>query len=91
MSENESLFSLDVSGNNFGDLGASILAACLRMNKTLIHLACDNNKITQQGFSTLSTVFVHNTTLQYFDFPWNDFKACSQGKFLDLLIRRKPQ
>lgn len=66
---------LDVSGNQMGDDGISMLAEALRMNKTLKSLYWDENCTTPAGWANLCRALKDNYTLVHAQYPVVDIQA----------------
>ena len=66
---------LDVSGNQMGDEGLSMLAEALRMNKTLKSLYWDENCTTPVGWANLVRALKDNYTLIHAQYPAYDIQA----------------
>jgi len=88
-----SLAELNISNNGIGDVLASILAAFLRLNKTLVNLKFDGNRISFTGWQSIASSFTYNTTLLLWQFPWKDYEtslsslpASKQTKLRSMLL-----
>eukprot|EP00124_Ichthyophonus_hoferi_P003101 Ihof_evm2s249 gene=Ihof_evmTU2s249 len=81
LSHNMSIKKLDISRNDLGDNGGKALASCLRTNRHLIHLDCeDNNFSTNTWLEIRWCLETYNTTLLTVSYPWKDLsKYASKG------------
>ncbi|XP_065900184.1 NACHT, LRR and PYD domains-containing protein 3-like [Dysidea avara] len=68
---NNTIESLDISGNAFNDNAAKKIAKGLLHNTTLKELDISNNDIFTDGAIAISESLKHNTTLQYITISWN--------------------
>jgi Ran GTPase-activating protein (RanGAP) involved in mRNA processing and transport len=83
--ESLQLIELNISHNKLNDAGASLLAAALCQNRSLLYLNADANNFSLNGFQALLHCFsfpgadstnLRNDTLLIFKWPWEDyFKA----------------
>ena len=74
MQRNETLLELNVKGYKLGDKLAIPIADMLRVNRTLIVLNSDDNRITLAGFQALEYAMHRNRTLQSFIYPTGDVR-----------------
>lgn len=75
ISLNTTLTSLDVSGHQMGNKGATALGKALQINNTLLHLAWDENATTLPGFSYFKYVSYVKTFLSHQAFlPFINFR-----------------
>lgn len=66
---NTKLKSLDVSGHEMGNGGATALSRTLQMNNTLESLKWDNNSITYQGYEVFANGLRRNRSLKNMPLP----------------------
>ncbi|XP_019629481.1 PREDICTED: F-actin-uncapping protein LRRC16A-like isoform X7 [Branchiostoma belcheri] len=72
LGSNNSLTSLDISGNGMGDFGARMLSKALQINSKLRTIMLDKNGITTRGFQDLGAALEKNHTLQNMPTPVSD-------------------
>ncbi|XP_078608034.1 F-actin-uncapping protein LRRC16A-like isoform X2 [Branchiostoma floridae x Branchiostoma japonicum] len=72
LGSNNSLTSLDISGNGMGDFGARMLSKALQINSKLRTVMLDKNGITARGFQDLGAALEKNHTLQNMPTPVSD-------------------
>ncbi|CAH1269326.1 CARMIL1 [Branchiostoma lanceolatum] len=72
LGSNNSLTSLDISGNGMGDFGARMLSKALQINSKLRTIMLDKNGITARGFQDLGAALEKNHTLQNMPTPVSD-------------------
>ncbi|XP_066913614.1 F-actin-uncapping protein LRRC16A-like isoform X2 [Clytia hemisphaerica] len=70
---NESIRTIDISGNGIGDIGARLLAKALQINTNLREVLLDRNNISYKGLQDISYAMHRNFTLQSLPLPINDF------------------
>ncbi|XP_073997427.1 capping protein regulator and myosin 1 linker 1 leucine rich repeat protein isoform X2 [Rhodnius prolixus] len=76
LGSNQCLRSLDISGNNMGELGARLLAKALQTNCKLRSLVFDRNNITLQGYSDIAYAMNSNFSLVYMGCLVHDVLPC---------------
>eukprot|EP01137_Pigoraptor_chileana_P012103 Opistho-2@64053 len=72
---NETLSSLDVTGNGFGDKGAGALAKALQLNRTLLELHWDDNQTSIAGFQEIAYALSRNPSIKRMATPIQDVAA----------------
>jgi hypothetical protein len=72
---NDSLKSLDISGNLLQNKGASALGKALQTNETLHTLKWDYNGTTLPGFTSFNMGLKRNFSLKVMPMPVNDISA----------------
>jgi Ran GTPase-activating protein (RanGAP) involved in mRNA processing and transport len=90
LKENKTLVSIHMSGNIMGDDGATILATCLQVNRSLKYVSCDDCMISDVGALALYQIMQRNqgvivtctrfnqvSIAIYFPFPPPDSPALS--------------
>ncbi|XP_031561973.1 F-actin-uncapping protein LRRC16A-like isoform X3 [Actinia tenebrosa] len=77
---NETLTTLDISGNGIGDDGARILAKALQLNSKLRTLILDRNGITHRGYGDIAAALERNHTLHSIPFPLHDASQCLKAQ-----------
>lgn len=85
---NSSLKELDISNNRLGDPLASSLGDLLRVNRSLLRLNCDSNRITLSGWQSVAYALRANNTLQLVDYPLQDVQRCF-SQFTNSLKKQK--
>ncbi|KAH3764375.1 F-actin-uncapping protein LRRC16A [Pelomyxa schiedti] len=77
-----SLTSIDISNNNMGDSGAAAVANMLTHNRRLQFLDMDKNLTKTNGFTALSSAFIHNKTVGVMNYSEDAQRelAALQGK-----------
>ncbi|MDP2435975.1 MAG: hypothetical protein Q8P67_09550 [archaeon] len=87
---------LDLSRNRLGDVGASLVAAALCQNRTLLYLNLDANGIGLNGYTSLEQCLAFpdaentsltNSHLLIFKWPWEDYLRASSSLSAPLLDR----
>eukprot|EP01105_Mastigella_eilhardi_P014991 TRINITY_DN3406_c0_g1_i1.p1 TRINITY_DN3406_c0_g1~~TRINITY_DN3406_c0_g1_i1.p1 ORF type:complete len:832 (-),score=196.42 TRINITY_DN3406_c0_g1_i1:597-3068(-) len=73
---NDSLTYLDISGHQFGDVGAGALSQSLSKNATLTELQIDDNAITSTGYLAMLYCLQENETMQHMRYPQADLEYC---------------
>lgn len=68
---------LDISDNDFGDVGCIALAKALRRNRTLTALKFDGNGIQIEGFKAIKGCLIGNQKLVDVPFPHRDIEVRS--------------
>lgn len=69
LGSNQSLVSVDISGNQIGDPGARLLAKALQINTRLKALFYDRNNISTSGFCDLAYGLQTNYSMRYMPVP----------------------
>jgi len=69
---NESITSIDISGNNIGDVGARLLAKALQINIKLKEIQLDRNNISHKGLQDISLAMQRNFSLLSIPIPIGD-------------------
>eukprot|EP01096_Ripella_sp_DP13-Kostka_P007306 TRINITY_DN265_c1_g1_i1.p1 TRINITY_DN265_c1_g1~~TRINITY_DN265_c1_g1_i1.p1 ORF type:complete len:1011 (+),score=465.83 TRINITY_DN265_c1_g1_i1:119-3151(+) len=85
---NSSLKELDISNNRLGDPLASSLGDLLRVNRSLLRLNCDSNRITLSGWQSVAYALRANNTVQLVDYPLQDVQRCF-SQFTNSLKKQK--
>ncbi|KAF6031886.1 LRRC16A [Bugula neritina] len=75
LGSNSTLKSLDISGNQIGDIGAKMLAKALTINSTLTSVTWDRNNITAAGLRDVSQALQRNMTMLEMPLPIFDIAA----------------
>ncbi|XP_022235977.1 F-actin-uncapping protein LRRC16A-like isoform X2 [Limulus polyphemus] len=75
LGSNQSLTSIDISGNLMGPAGAKTLAKALQINSKLRCILWDRNGTSPQGFQDIAYALEKNYTLRYMPCPINDATA----------------
>eukprot|EP01114_Cavostelium_apophysatum_P024573 TRINITY_DN965_c0_g1_i1.p1 TRINITY_DN965_c0_g1~~TRINITY_DN965_c0_g1_i1.p1 ORF type:complete len:960 (+),score=342.73 TRINITY_DN965_c0_g1_i1:143-3022(+) len=79
LATNESLKSLDISGNQIGNKGAVALGKAIQTNESLETLKWDNNLTTLAGFQGFNNGLRRNHTLKNMPMPINDISTGLRG------------
>jgi len=85
---NDSITSLDISGNNIGNKGAMALAKAIQTNQTLVHLVWDENGTTLPGFQNFKVGLQRNHTLKTMPLPLVDIHV-AMGATKDEYAKKK--
>ncbi|XP_067130918.1 F-actin-uncapping protein LRRC16A isoform X3 [Centruroides vittatus] len=72
LGSNQSLTSIDVSGNFMGAAGAKTLAKALQVNSKLKSVIWDRNATPAQGFQDIAYALEKNYSLKYMPWPIHD-------------------
>lgn len=72
LGSNQSLTSIDISGNFMGAAGAKTLAKALQVNSKLKSVVWDRNGTPAQGFQDIAYALEKNYTLKYMPWPIHD-------------------
>ncbi|XP_071823456.1 uncharacterized protein [Apostichopus japonicus] len=79
LGSNTTLTSIDISGNQMGDIGARMLAKALQINCKLEKIMLDNNCISPKGFQDIADALERNYSLKSIPPPMADLTACSKS------------
>ena len=75
LGSNQSLQTLDISGNNMGDVGARLLAKALQINTRLKTINLDRNGISLQGYTDITYALQSNYSMRHIPFPTYDLQS----------------
>ncbi|XP_075680834.1 F-actin-uncapping protein LRRC16A-like isoform X3 [Dermatophagoides pteronyssinus] len=75
LGSNQSLITIDISGNLMGLLGAKTLAKTLQINNHMETIYLDRNLIPTAGFFDIAYALERNYTLKYLPIPIQDLQA----------------
>ena len=80
LSSNQTIETLDISGNMMGDIGARLLSKALQINTKLKSISMDRNNITIQGYSDIVHSLKNNHSVKNIPFPLHDIAPCLKGQ-----------
>lgn len=75
LGSNQSLQTLDISGNAMGDVGARLLAKALQINTRLKTINMDRNGISLQGYTDITYALQSNHSMRHIPFPTYDLQS----------------
>ena len=75
LGSNQSLQTLDISGNLMGDVGARLLAKALQINTRLRTINLDRNGISIQGYTDITYALNSNYSMRHIPFPTYDLQS----------------
>ena len=75
LGSNQSLQTLDISGNAMGDVGARLLAKALQINTRLKTINMDRNGISLQGYTDITYALQSNYSMRHIPFPTYDLQS----------------
>ncbi|CAH1779010.1 unnamed protein product [Owenia fusiformis] len=80
LGSNSTLRSIDISGNNMGDVGARMLSKALQINTKLHTVYWDKNNTTAQGFDDVAAGLQRNYTVKKMPTPIIDAAKCQSER-----------
>jgi len=86
LATNEKLKTLDISGNQMGNKGATALGKAIQTNETLEVLRWDLNGTTLQGFQAFNFGLRRNVTVKSMPLPINDISGALKGNEAQQLV-----
>jgi len=81
LSLNTTLTSLDITGHQMGNKGATALGKALQINNKLLHIAWDDNGTTLPGFSYFRIGISGNKSVVRMPLPLVDINLAMKGAF----------
>lgn len=75
LGSNQSLQTLDITGNQMGDVGARLLAKALQINTRLKTIHLDRNGISIQGYTDITYALQSNYSMRHIPFPTYDLQS----------------
>jgi Ran GTPase-activating protein (RanGAP) involved in mRNA processing and transport len=75
LGSNQCLQTLDITGNQMGDVGARLLAKALQINTRLKTINLDRNGISIQGYTDITYALQSNYAMRYIPFPTYDLQG----------------
>lgn len=75
LGSNQSLQTLDITGNQMGDVGARLLAKALQINTRLRTINLDRNGISLQGYTDITYALQSNYSMRHIPFPTFDLQS----------------
>ena len=75
LGSNQSLQTLDISGNAMSDVGARLLAKALQINTRLKTINLDRNGISLQGYTDITYALQSNYSMRHIPFPTYDLQS----------------
>ena len=90
LGSNQSLQTLDISGNHMGDVGARLLAKALQINTRLRTINLDRNGISLQGYTDITYALQSNYSMRHIPFPTFDLQNAikTHPERVDTIIHR---
>ena len=85
-SNDPTLTTLNLDGNNIGDSGANAIACALQTNNVLTTLVLWSNDIGDAGASAIADALRTNNALTTFDLRWNDIGSSGASAIADALL-----
>merc|ERR1712223_211715 len=90
LGSNQTLQTLDISGNHMGDVGARLLAKALQINTRLRTINLDRNGISLQGYTDITYALQSNYSMRHIPFPTFDLQNAikTHPEKVDTIIHR---
>lgn len=90
LGSNQSLQTLDITGNAMGDVGARLLAKALQINTRLKTIHMDRNGISLQGYTDITYALQSNYAMRHIPFPTFDLQSVikTHPERVDAIIHR---
>ena len=90
LGSNQSLQTLDITGNHMGDVGARLLAKALQINTRLRTINLDRNGISLQGYTDITYALQSNYSMRHIPFPTFDLQSVikTHPERVDTIIHR---